>query len=298
MNLKVQIIGVTMSRSHQLLRRQIFILRRATWFGRCKIADLTEAFGITPQAASRDLTRAPTLWRLDGRDLLVHERGAVRRILGLQEHPQAAPFVMLELLRRGAPFQESGLREHECLTLRQPLNGLQPDIQAHLAAILRALIRLEIRPNQVIQRTLDIQYVGMKAGETVRTRWIAPVGLEFDGAQARLWAHDLQAPGYPLKSFVLSRIAGASLSARQMPGDLSPELELPKEKVCLQATFDARLTKDQRDAIARELSLDPNGRTMTARHRVFHLQRFYAQSNTATETIWPPLVSLTEVEQS
>ncbi|MCX8017725.1 MAG: hypothetical protein N2690_07500 [Rhodocyclaceae bacterium] len=297
MNLEFQTMRV-LSRSQQWLRRQVFILRRATWVGQCRVADLVEAFDITPQAASRNLKQAPSFWRLDGRDLLMHQRGSVRRILDVPEHPQASPVVMMELLNRGVPFQESGLRESECLTLRQPLHGLHLAQQEHLAAILRALIRLEIAPAKFIQRTLEIQYVGMKDGETASQRWLLAVGLEFDGSQIRLWAHDLQAPGYPLKSFVLSRISAASLSDRSKPQDLWPQRQLPQEDVCLQATFDARLTKDQRDAIARELSLDPNGRTMTARHRVFHLQRFYAQSNTATETIWPPLVSLTEVEQS
>lgn len=290
-------MGVS-SRARELQRRQVFILRRATWFGHCRIDDLTEAFGITPQAASRDLSRAPAFWRLDGRALLEHERGAVRRLLVSQEHPQAAPLVMLELLRRGAPFQESGLRRHECLTLQQPLNGLQPERQAHIAAILRALVRLNSETGRPIQRTLEIQYVGLRAGETARTRWIAPVGLEFDGAQVRLLAHDLQARGYPLKSFVLSRIAEASLSSRPRPSDLVPELELPREKVCLQAVFDERLTQDQRDAIARELNLDHHDRTMVARHRIFQLQQLYAQNKAATDAIWPPLISLTEVEQS
>lgn len=284
--------------SQEVLRRQVFILRRATWVGRCKVADITEAFGIVPQVASRDLIRAAKTWTIEGRAVLAHQRGEVIRLLGQPEHPQAGPLVMLELLRRSAPFQESGLREHECLTLQQPLQGVQASSQESLSAILRSLVRLGAVSGRPIQRTLEIDYVGLKVGDTLRTRWIAPVGLEFDGGQVRLWAHDLQASGYPLKSFVISRIAAARLSARPMPADFSPDLALPRESVTLQAVFDERLTQDQCAAFARELNLDERGQTRVARHRVFHVQRLYAQSGFSSEAIWPPLLSLKEVREA
>lgn len=286
------------ARSQQVLRRQVFILRRATWVGRCKIGDITQAFDVTPQAASFDLNRAAESWMLDGRALLARERGAVTRILGLAEHPQASPLVMLELLRRGAPFQDLGLREHECLTLQQPLQGVQASSQDALSAILRSLVRLGAEAGRPIQRTLEIDYVGLKVGDTTRTRWVAPVGLEFDGAQVRLWAHDLRRQGYPLKSFVLSRITAARLSPRPLPAGLMAELALPRDGATLQAVFDERLTPDQRDAIARELGLDERSRVKVARHRVFQLQRLYAKTSSAQEAVWPPLLSLKEVEPS
>lgn len=286
------------NRSQEALRRQVFILRRATWTGRCKVADLTEAFGIAPQVASRDLIKAAKTWMLEGSAVLAHQRGEVIRQPLLQTHPQASPLVMLELLRRGAPFQELGLREHECLTLHQPLQGVRAASQESLSAILRSLVRLGAEAGRPIQRTLEIDYVGFKVGDTLRTRWVAPVGLEFDGAQVRLWAHDLQHQGYPLKSFVLSRIMAARLSVRSMSSDVRPELALPQEAVTLQAVFNEQLTADQREAITRELGLDDQARLKAARHRVFQLQRLYAKTSSAQETIWPPLLSLKEVEPS
>lgn len=286
------------NRNQEALRRQVFILRRATWTGRCKVADLTEAFEVAPQVASRDLIKAAKTWMLDDSAVLAHQRGEVIRLPLLLTHPQASPLVMLDLLRRGAPFQELGLREHECLTLHQPLQGAQAVSQESLSAILRSLVRLGAKAGRPIQRTLEIDYVGLKVGDTRRTRWVAPVGLEFDGAQVRLWAHDLQHQGYPLKSFVLSRIMAARLSASAMPAGFAPELALPKESVTLQAVFDGRLSADQRDALARELGLDDHARLKVARHRVFQMQRLYAKAAHAQEAIWPPLLSLQEVEPS
>lgn len=285
-------------RSQQAARRHVFILRRATWSGLCKVADVVRAFDVTPQAASLDLNRAVEIWMLDGRPLLTRGRGCVRQIFGLPEHPQASPLVMLELLRRSAPFQETGLREYECLTLHQPLQGVQTSTQESLSAILRSLVRLGAEAGRPIQRTLEIDYVGLKVGDTIRTRWVAPVGLEFDGAQVRLWAHDLLRQGYPLKSFVLSRIMAARVVHRQMPSGVRPELALPQETVTLQAAFDEQLTTDQRQAIARELGLDDHARLKAARHRVFQLQHLYAKAAHTQEAIWPPLLSLQEVRSS
>lgn len=276
-------------------KRSLFILRRATWFGSVTTRDIREAFGVARQQASIDLDQAVQRWvRSSPSGAIPILRRGSRQVIPdsypISIHDEASVWKMMRLLSCNAGFQETGLRDSECQVIfpdrRRDL--IDSDI---MAKVMQAVI--DRTANSLHRRILEIEYVGLKEGDTYRTRKVIPIGLEFDGAQTRMRAQDLDAAGYPIKSFTIARIRSAKNSFERLPADFREQVLPTSKRVRFRLTLDPRLTDDQKDALARELGMTPNGVVEVGATYAHPFMRFYTNGvppETSQSIIWPPVI--------
>jgi hypothetical protein len=282
------------------LKRLEFILRRACWYGRVSIRDVQEAFGVSRQIAGLDLHDAVQHWTTIGpggavQRVLAHGTRAVVPVYPLRTHEQASPAKMLRLLASGAPFAESGLRSNEVDVLFPSERTSMID-QEILSVMLQAVV--DKSGQGLAPRPVVVEYVGMKLGDVYRQRKILPVTLEFDGAQTRVYAHDLDAKDYPVKAFVLTRMKSAHFSNEALPKDLVRKGVSNLGVARFRLTFDPRLTEDQKNALQRELGIR-DGIIVVPQSRAHSFKRFYTNGmpqDGNPNIVWPPIIFAESIE--
>jgi hypothetical protein len=282
-------------------RRMEFVLRRACWYGRVTIRDIQEAFGVSRQIASLDMREAIKHWTTIDPDGSVHPilasgTRAVTPIYPIRPHEQASPTKMLRLLAAGSDFSVSGLRSNE-IDVLFPADRTSMIDQEVLFVMLQAV--LDKSAQGLASRPVVIRYVGMKVGDVYRERKILPVALEFDGAQTRVHAHDLDAKGaYPIKAFVLTRMESARFSDEALPKDLERKGVSNLRTARFQLTFDPRLTEDQKSALRRELGIR-DGILVIPESQSHSFRRFYTNGMPQEgnpDIVWPPVIFTERIE--
>lgn len=279
-------------------RRSEFILRRASWYGRVTAKDIQEAFGVTRQIAAQDLNNSVSKWTWIDAAGHVHPVIAKGTRAVIPIHPvhfvdEATPHRMLQLLSAKADFSLTGLRPEEVNVLfpSERTQNIDPLI---LAIVLQAV--LDKSAQGLSSRALMIRYVGLKIGDVYRERKVLPVALEFDGAQTRVHAHDLDPEsgkaGYPIKAFVLARIEQARFLDEGLPKNFVRQGVSQRKTVRFRLTFDPRLTEDQKSALCRELGAR-NDIVVIPESQAHSFRRFYTSGvppSKNPEIIWPPII--------
>ncbi|TXF10357.1 hypothetical protein [Pelomicrobium methylotrophicum] len=280
--------------------RRLFILRRALWYGQVYARDLVEAFSITRQAAYKSLRDAWEHWTWTDDKGYTHKmlsigRSMVSLAAGVKEGgrypPEAGAYEMLKLIGSGAEFRQTGLRPRE-VDVVFPWNRLRFVGKSVMSVILEAVIDRS-GCGLMKRRIIEVEYVGLKAGDIYRKRRLVPAAVNLDGGQPRLYAHDIDQDGYPLKVYVLTRMRNARILNDPLPKSLTVQ-ELEDPLVSYRIMFDPRLTDDQRDAMARELGVDNDGVVRVPLSQAHSFRRFYTNDvppeGRAQEIIWPPVI--------
>lgn len=285
-------------------RRSEFILRRACWYGRVTSRDIREAFDVSRQIAARDMQQSVSRWTwVDAaggvHPILATGTRAVIPVNPVHFHEEASPTRMLQLLAAKADFALTGLRPEEVSVLFpvDRAQNIDPDI---LAVMLQAV--LDRSAQGLSSRAVMIRYVGLKIGDVYRERKILPVALEFDGAQTRVHAHDLEPEvekaGYPIKAFVLTRMDMARFSDEGLPKNFTRMGVSQRKTVRYRLTFDPRLTEDQKSALRRELGMR-DGSLVIPENQAHSFRRFYtngAPPDASPDIIWPPIIFTEKVD--
>lgn len=265
-----------MTKLNQDLERH-FVWRRAFRSAdRCvKNSDLTEAFGMSTSKASTLMTS-----EAEG------SGGGLRRVgyrvesLTTAKPPRFASMGnLLEMLDKGfSEFAYTGLRADELPVNYWGWCDNRPASEEVLAMVVSAC---------VAQKSICIEYVSMKRGDTGKWRRIAPLCLERMGDQWRLTAHDLDKEGCPLRTFVLARIIDATADSKPIPRTFiraNPSDSLRRIPVEL----DTRYTDAQRAVLNRELQIQQG--VVSIPHRCAHEFGIrFAGTAQSVEAVWPPL---------
>ncbi len=288
----------------EVQRRSEFILRRACWYGLVKSRDVQDAFDVSRQIAGQDMKQAVSRWTwvdADGsvKPILSLGTRAVNPIRPVHFHEEASPARMLQLLSAKADFPHTGLRPEEVSVLFpvDRTQNIDPDI---LAVMLQAV--LDRSAQGLSSRAVMIRYVGLKIGDVYRERKILPVALEFDGAQTRVHAHDLEPEaekaGYPIKAFVLTRMETARFSDEGLSKNFTRMGVSQRKTVRYRLTFDPRLTEDQKSALRRELGMR-DGSLVIPENQAHSFRRFYTNGmppDASPDIIWPPIIFTEKVD--
>lgn len=165
-------------------------------------------------------------------------------------------------------------------------SGLVTAIAACTLHIKKAGRRLDHRSS------LSILYVSMQKGAFCKWRNIVPLGLERVLDQWRLIAHDLDAEGYPIKTYVLARIFGHRALTTPLPVNFYRHLKvLNNLNELVRIELNPDLTKDQEDAIRNELNIGKDDTMeISQRSKVDFLRRF-SDIPTTESAIWPVILT-------
>ncbi len=279
-------------------RRSVFVLRRACWYGRVTAKDIQDAFDVSRQIAAQDMKRAVSRWTwVDAagivRPVLMAGTRAVIPVYPIHFREEASATRMLQILSAKEDFSLSGLRPEE-VSILFPADRAQNIDPGVLATVLQAV--LDKSAQGLPSTHLVVRYVGLKIGDVYRERRILPVALEFDGAQTRVYAHDLEPEaekaGYPIKVFVLARMEQARFGEGSLPkGFVKGRFSL-RETARFRLTFDPRLTEDQKLVLCRELGIRGDV-LVIPESQVHSFRRFYTNGHPADVSpgiIWPPII--------
>ncbi|HQT42542.1 MAG TPA: hypothetical protein PLD79_01020 [Halothiobacillus sp.] len=279
---------------------RLFILRRCVWIGRATRADVLRAFPSTQSTAtaSRALDDAVTRWP----NLLRRKPKWIELIPNARIPDQVRPLVdarcMMRLIRSDSSrfsviglttsevhFVQTNLR-HDVLAKADHI-GDGKDIGPMLDLILRTII---------LNARIDILYVGLRLGESARWRSVIPVALNDFQGQWRIIAHDLEADGFPIKSFVLPRILDAHASIEKTPRNLHLQTgDVAVRRYAIK--LNPRMTADQKTAIGRELGINRNNEIMLSDDAVFDFRKTWMESELGSDLtfVWPLVVELNRV---
>lgn len=175
-------------------------------------------------------------------------------------------------------FAETGLRFSELPVSFSSWSSNLPSTPGAMTIIVDALVR---------KRTAYIQYVGLKVGDIARFRCIYPIALERSGDQWRLVAHDMEISDFPIRTFVISRITGASANLEKLPRGFIPSNPVDyKQNVAI--NWDLRLNDDQKQALRNELGINSQD-VLNINSRDVHefLIRFGGRA-VGSDIAWPP----------
>lgn len=248
-------------------------------------AELIEALGMSKTAASTLLNAV-----VDSSDgLLQRDGNKVVAPAWAKPPPWADEVDLMEALDHGrTSFAETGLRYAELPVNFSSWSSSLPSAPGAMTTVVDALTR---------KRSAFIEYVGLKASDTARFRRIFPVALERMGDQWRLVGHDLEADDFPMRTFVLSRITGASHDSKKLPRGFIAGNPVDF-KQALAVDWDLRLNQDQKQALRSELGIDSKGVAhINSRDVHEFLVRFGGRAVSA-DVIWPPLRSKPQASKS
>ncbi len=255
---------------------ELFVLRRAVRYGLVTRRDVLEAFGrmgTTKATLAMDYAAAhwPAALERTGKAVRLRENPEIP--------PEARETQLVECLENGwLEFRHTGLREQELPAERVRWTAAAPQKPGVVTEVVTAIVR---------QRPVRILYVGLRRGETARWRLVYPAGLERMGDQWRLLAQDLEAPDYPMRTFVLPRIFDARCSDAKLPKDIIRQSgENHVEPVPVR--FNPDLTDDQRAALAHELGIR-NDAVALPRRGVFEYFRRFSDEPVNPDAVWPPI---------
>ena len=225
-------------------------------------------FDVSGVTATKDLEAAAAHWP----DYLEYiPSHGVRARLFAQVPEEAGSTAFLSLLHNAAPPHALGLTRYETVcAINAPRFVYQgPEDRNMVMTLFKAC---------VAKTPVDIEYVGLRLGETRRTRTVLPLGLELLGHQWRVIAHDVDTRekkiGAEQKVFVLARILNAQVNPslqgkklRDCKGHRTEgrDLHLDRSEHDYQVVPNRRLTPDQVEAVAREFSLVRKGNAYVIR---------------------------------
>jgi hypothetical protein len=254
-----------------------FVCRRAFRGpdGLVRRSDLVEAFGMSTSKATQLLA-----FEVEAHGaLLVREGYLVRRRLGVPAPSYASMQDLMAKLDAGlGSFAHTGLRSEEL-----PVNTWQwcenmPQSEEVMERVVEACVK---------QRSVLIQYVGMRRGEQGTWRRVAPLCLERMGDQWRLTAQDLEKIDAPVRTYVLARILDARRDIDPLPrrfARASPHDSQKRSKIA----FNPRLSDVQRQVLERELKVKDGHVELPSRCWHEFMIRF-ADGARSDDIAWPPL---------
>lgn len=265
------------SEAKETQRRQVhFVVRRAfRSAGRfCERADVMTAFGISATSASTVL-----------RDALALCPGLVRKERKIQapawEHAPAfaGEEDLLEHLEAGRDsYGDIGLTREELPITRVIWRKNLPSAPGALEEIVRCI---------VASRPVLLHYTTIEAGRQASWRRILPLRLEQVNTHWRVTAHSLDLPGFPLRTFALTRIVGFKVDPERAPRALVPEN--PHDALTkLKVTLDRRMTPEQDKAMRSEFGIRDGCVEVPHRSVYEFMQQFVAGAEVQSTAIWPP----------
>lgn len=256
-----------------------FVLRRAFRIGSVTRQDLMSAFALPGASASRVIQAAlahhPKLLLRDGHALRPRLGAPVPVVAGEAD-------LMATLDTVGNDYRLTGIDFNELYVNRVQWSSSLPAKQDLLLPIVRAAA--ETRP-------LRVQYVGLARGESARWRFLQPMGLERMGDQWRLLAADLEAPGFPIKVFVLARITDVIDNREKRPKGFVPGLA-DDRSVTVAVAVNPLLTTDQRKVVGHEMAL-LGGTAKIPRRSEFEYRRRFTATPENSAAVWPLASSIT-----
>lgn len=253
-----------------------FILRRAVRFGLATRRDVIDAFGkIGTTKASLAMDSAATHWP----ETLERTGKAVRPRANAPIPPQASEVQLMTCLEQGLlTLRDTGFRQSELPVGIVQWTQNAPQKPGVLLTITQAIVH---------QQGLRIFYVGLRRDEPARWRWLLPAGLERMGDQWRLIAQDLEDGGYPIKVFVLPRIADAEIAGQKLPKDLI-RLAADDRVVELGVRLNPQLNSEQSAVLQHELGV-MNGKVKLPKRGIFEFLRRFSDQDANSNAVWPPL---------
>lgn len=265
--------------------RQLFILRRAFWFGRVKRSEVMDVFKISDNQASLDLKRAVfERWKpYIRRDGLTGHSGVVP-IYGVQAPAEASASKMLSLFERHAEYNETGLSQSEfnLLVCKAPVYRANDSL---LEVVMQACIH---------SLPIEILYVGLRKDEEARWRQVLPNGMEFTGRQWRLIAQDIS--DEKQKTYVLPRILSARTISITSKIKKINRIGIGEAEELYTVTLNSEMTKDQVSAISNELGVDGSYLKINSRN-VYEFRKLYCDDRSGLEHIvWPVVKDIKKVD--
>lgn len=256
-----------------------FLVKRACRVGKASRSDLDRIWkGCAPATCSRWIDRAVTISRGALERKAKRGRNSCVELINPAKTPSWARVDnLLEELVRGADPMRTGLFDDEMRVFVPRWTNNKPSGDGTFERIVKALLA---------RSAVDIVYVGMRKGEKARRRRIFPIGLERVGDQWRLLGSDLERRGYPLRTFVLSRISMCD-GERRPPADMGYADVLDRTErvgVCLNSD----LTEDQADAVRHELNVKDGTVELHTRTIYDFLARF-GRTAAPEHVVWPPI---------
>jgi predicted DNA-binding transcriptional regulator YafY len=229
-----------------LLLRYRFIEIIALWEGRLTTRHLCDTFGIGRQQASKDINN---YLRQVAPDNLEYDK----YLKGYKPSPDFAPVVTrgladeyLHLMARNnelsSMFESLDLQVANMEVLAVPVRDVRPEILRPLVAAARQ------------QKRLEVDYVSIHAPDR-EGRVIVPHTLVHTGLRWHVRAWCEKNLGY--RDFVLSRFRGEADIMDVSEHGYEQDLDWRK-KVTIRITPDSRLSKAQRQVVARDYGMNKN----------------------------------------
>lgn len=256
-----------------------FLVKRACRVGKASRSDLGRIWqGCAPATCSKWMDRAVTISRGALERKSKRGRNSCVELVDPAKTPSWARVDnLLEELAKGPDPVGTGLFGDEVRVFIPRWTDNKPSGDRTFERIVKALLA---------QSAVDIVYVGMRKGETARPRRIFPIGLEKAGDQWRLLGSDLERRGYPLRTFVLSRISACS-GERLPPADMGHIDVLDgTETICVNVNPD--LTEDQANAIRHELNIK-DGTVVLHTRTIYDFLARFGRSSAPEHVVWPPI---------
>lgn len=257
----------------------LFVLRRAWLFGECRRSDIDRAFGTvkSPNRAAAILKEAVQAWpdqliRLRHRGVFPNRK--------IQVPVPAEATVILDLLARGAPPQQTAVFEDDGVPVLKPVP--KPS-RAMTEPATRVILDAALR-----EQPVRVLYVGLRVGESARWRLLWPRALEHTGLFWRLHAQDIEAAaqGFPIKTYVLARILEAqAMDARDVPKNFMSRA-IVRGSRRLRARLSEALTADQATAIRNQLDIR-EGILTWPDHALHTFRREFTTEPAPRDIVWP-----------
>lgn len=249
-------------------QRKLFVLRRACLLGNVSRAQVMQAFNVTGDTARKDLMAAAEQWP----NYLTYTPSQGVRVQPFAAPPEeASSTAFLSLMQSGAPSYALGLTRYEPVSYNPAPRFVYqgPEDRQMVMTLFKACLA---------RTPIDIEYVGLRLGETRKTRTVLPLGLELLGQQWRMVAHDVDTQkkqmGAEQKVFVLARILNVRvnlpLHGKWLKSPRGERLDLQLLQVerperDYQVTLNRQFTPDQIEAMAREFALTLKGNVYVIR---------------------------------
>lgn len=258
------------------LERVRFVVRRAFRSSKraCERADVVEAFDVSSSGASTVLRDALALC-----PALVRKERKVHAPLWEHAPGYAGEEDLLEHLESGRDdYGNIGLTREELPIARVAWRKNLPSAPGALQEIVQCIVG---------SRPLFVHYTTIEMGRPPSWRRILPLRLEQVNAHWRVSAHDLERPGYPLRTFALTRIVGFRSDPAKRPKAVV--LENPRDALTkLKVTLDGRMSNEQVQAMQSEFGIRAG--CVEIPHRSVHefILQFVAGADADSTAIWPP----------
>ncbi|MCP4698580.1 MAG: WYL domain-containing protein [Gammaproteobacteria bacterium] len=169
-----------------------FILRRMTWHGSVKRADLVELLSVSTATASNLLSA----FTKENANVVCHERASYQFVYGYIPDKVSADHFLAALLYAGHAGEDPNFHAGETPPY-EVVPGIRHHVDEHILQRILAALREE--------HALEVTYVNMKPGEGAKRRIIEPMCLIYIHGRWHLKAFCRTANPPGTRDFVLSR---------------------------------------------------------------------------------------------